>query len=110
MLRQGVCRRSPQAADAVDPEDAAFQQAHRAQGHLGEPELLAEIEYRAKSAEGKVRHPFFKGLREACEIRTNRSDTLNTPRSSPIMTRRTGTKPKDDAEPFDGGICPCPTI
>jgi bifunctional non-homologous end joining protein LigD len=29
-----------------------------------EPELNAEIEYRAKSAEGKVRHPFFKGLRE----------------------------------------------
>jgi bifunctional non-homologous end joining protein LigD len=29
-----------------------------------EPSLLAEIEYRAKSAEGKVRHPFFKGLRE----------------------------------------------
>jgi bifunctional non-homologous end joining protein LigD len=29
-----------------------------------EPELRAEIEYRAKSAEGKVRHPFFKGLRE----------------------------------------------
>jgi bifunctional non-homologous end joining protein LigD len=29
-----------------------------------QPELLAEIEYRAKSAEGKVRHPFFKGLRE----------------------------------------------
>src|ERR1700683_5851867 len=29
-----------------------------------EPELLADIEYRAKSAEGKVRHPFFKGLRE----------------------------------------------
>jgi ATP-dependent DNA ligase len=26
--------------------------------------LLAEIEYRAKSAEGKVRHPIFKGLRE----------------------------------------------
>jgi bifunctional non-homologous end joining protein LigD len=26
--------------------------------------LLAEIEYRAKSAEGKLRHPFFKGLRE----------------------------------------------
>jgi bifunctional non-homologous end joining protein LigD len=36
-------------------------------GHRGiwvEPELLAEIEYRAKSAEGKVRHPVFKGLRE----------------------------------------------
>jgi bifunctional non-homologous end joining protein LigD len=29
-----------------------------------EPKLLAEIEYRAKSAEGKVRHPFFKGVRE----------------------------------------------
>lgn len=26
--------------------------------------LLAEIEHRAKSAEGKFRHPFFKGLRE----------------------------------------------
>jgi ATP-dependent DNA ligase len=36
-------------------------------GHKGiwvEPKLLAEIEYRAKSAEGKVRHPFFRGLRE----------------------------------------------
>jgi bifunctional non-homologous end joining protein LigD len=29
-----------------------------------EPSLLAEIEYRAKSAEGKVRHPVYKGLRE----------------------------------------------
>lgn len=29
-----------------------------------EPKLPAEIEYRAKSAEGKVRHPFFKGLRD----------------------------------------------
>ncbi|WP_407170363.1 non-homologous end-joining DNA ligase [Bradyrhizobium sp. ORS 111] len=29
-----------------------------------EPKLLAEIEYRAKSAEGKVRHPFFRGLRD----------------------------------------------
>jgi bifunctional non-homologous end joining protein LigD len=36
--------------------------AHR--GIWVEPELLAEIEYRAKSAEGKVRHPFFRGLRE----------------------------------------------
>lgn len=36
-------------------------------GHKGiwvEPKLSAEIEYRAKSAEGKVRHPFYKGLRE----------------------------------------------
>ena len=37
--------------------------AHR--GIWVEPKLLAEIEYRAKSAEGKVRHPFFKGLRQA---------------------------------------------
>jgi bifunctional non-homologous end joining protein LigD len=29
-----------------------------------EPQLLAEIEYRAKSAGGKVRHPFFKGFRD----------------------------------------------
>ena len=29
-----------------------------------EPELLTEVEDRAKSAEAKVRHPFFKGLRE----------------------------------------------
>lgn len=29
-----------------------------------EPELLAEIEYRAKSAEGKVRHPVYRGIRE----------------------------------------------
>jgi hypothetical protein len=36
--------------------------AHR--GIWVEPSLRAEIEYRAKSAEGKVRHPFFKGVRE----------------------------------------------
>jgi bifunctional non-homologous end joining protein LigD len=36
--------------------------AHR--GIWVEPKLLAEVEYRAKSAEGRVRHPFFKGLRE----------------------------------------------
>jgi len=36
--------------------------AHR--GIWVEPSLLAEIEYRAKSAKGNVRHPFFKGIRE----------------------------------------------
>ena len=36
--------------------------AHR--GIWVEPSLLAEIEYRAKSAAGKVRDPFFKGIRE----------------------------------------------
>jgi bifunctional non-homologous end joining protein LigD len=39
--------------------------AHR--GIWVEPQLLAEIEYRAKSAAGKVRHPFFKGLRKICD-------------------------------------------
>ena len=34
-----------------------------------EPKLLAEIEdYRAKSAEGKVRHPFYRGLREHVQV------------------------------------------
>ncbi len=32
-----------------------------------EPEVLAEIEYRAKSAEGKVRHPFFEGMQRTVE-------------------------------------------
>jgi bifunctional non-homologous end joining protein LigD len=32
-----------------------------------EPKFLAEIEYRAKSAERKVREPFFAGLREMCD-------------------------------------------
>ncbi|HTF01151.1 MAG TPA: DNA ligase [Bradyrhizobium sp.] len=36
--------------------------AHR--GIWVEPSLLAEIEYRAKAAEAKVRHPLFKGIRE----------------------------------------------
>lgn len=39
-------------------------QAFAHKGIWVEPKLLAEVEYRAKSAEGKVRHPFFKGLRE----------------------------------------------
>jgi bifunctional non-homologous end joining protein LigD len=38
-----------------------------------EPALLAEIEYRAKSARGKVRHPVFKGLREDLQKRGYRS-------------------------------------
>ncbi|WP_456656599.1 ATP dependent DNA ligase [Bradyrhizobium sp. JR3.5] len=43
---------------------AFFYNADRHKGIWVEPKLLAEIEYRAKSAEGKVRHPFIKGLRE----------------------------------------------
>jgi bifunctional non-homologous end joining protein LigD len=37
---------------------------HELRGIWVEPSLLAEIEYRATSAEGKLRHPFFKGIRE----------------------------------------------
>nr|WP_247438956.1 non-homologous end-joining DNA ligase [Bradyrhizobium sp. 139] len=32
-----------------------------------EPKLPAEIEYRAKSAEGKVRHPFFRACGRTCD-------------------------------------------
>jgi bifunctional non-homologous end joining protein LigD len=45
-----------------DTKERLARVAHK--GIWVEPTLLAEIEYRAKSAEGKVRHPFFKGLRE----------------------------------------------
>jgi bifunctional non-homologous end joining protein LigD len=33
-----------------------------------EPELMAEIEYRAKSTEGKLRRPFFRGIRESDDL------------------------------------------
>jgi hypothetical protein len=36
----------------------------RPSSEAGRPRALEQIEYRAKSAEGTVRHPFFKGLRE----------------------------------------------
>jgi bifunctional non-homologous end joining protein LigD len=42
----------------------AFKKRVAHKGIWVEPKLLAEIEYRSKSAEGKVRHPFFRGLRE----------------------------------------------
>jgi bifunctional non-homologous end joining protein LigD len=53
-----------QARLRPDPQDPAFAKkiAHRA--IWVEPSLNAEIEYRAKSAEGKLRHPFYKGIRE----------------------------------------------
>ena len=51
-------------SDAADPEDPAYTKRIAHKAIWVEPELMAEIEYRAKSAEGKVRHPFFKGLRE----------------------------------------------
>jgi bifunctional non-homologous end joining protein LigD len=63
-LQQGLGGGVAEEADAADQEDATLRQEDRRKGIWVEPELLAEIEYRAKSAEGKVRHPFFNGLRE----------------------------------------------
>jgi hypothetical protein len=42
-----------------------FPQTHR--GMWVEPTLLAEIEYRAKSAEGQVRDPVFRACAKICE-------------------------------------------
>jgi bifunctional non-homologous end joining protein LigD len=52
------------APQTADPQNPALRQEDRASRHSVEPNLLAEIEYRAKSAEGKPRHLFFKGLGE----------------------------------------------
>lgn len=50
-------------AEPIGVKTQAFAKRIAHKGILVEPKL-AEIEYRAKSAEGKVRHPFFRGLRE----------------------------------------------
>lgn len=49
---------------AADPQTQPYSKKIAPRGIWVEPELLVEIECRAKSAEGEVRHPFFKGLRE----------------------------------------------
>ena len=71
-LREALSGRGFDVEDTTDGKGApelirktqpyAKRIAHK--GIWVEPKLLAEIEYRAKSAEGKVRHPFFRGLRE----------------------------------------------
>ena len=43
----------------ADPQDQPHTKRIAHKGIWVEPELSAEIEYRAKSAEGKMRHPFF---------------------------------------------------
>lgn len=56
--------RPAEATEATDPQDAvAFAKRIAHKRIWVEPKLLAEIEYRAESSEGKVQHPFFKGLR-----------------------------------------------
>jgi bifunctional non-homologous end joining protein LigD len=70
---RAVCRSGLTRASAADLRERLTPLVRKTQpysrriAHKGiwvEPNLLAEIEYRAKSAEGKVRHPFFRGLRE----------------------------------------------
>ena len=46
------------------PNTQPYTKRNAHQGIWVELELLAEIEYRAKSAEGKVRYRLFKDLRE----------------------------------------------
>jgi bifunctional non-homologous end joining protein LigD len=65
--RFSVKKPSRSASGRLEPlvrKTQAFAKRIAHKGIWVEPKLLAEIEYRAKSAEGKVRHPFFKGLRE----------------------------------------------
>ena len=53
--------------ERLKPLDRKTQPYAKRIAHTGiwvEPKLLAEIEYRAKSADGKARRPFFKGLLE----------------------------------------------
>lgn len=53
-----------QAPDAVIRKTQPYTKKIAHKAIWVEPELPAEIEYRAKSNEGKVRHPFVKGLRK----------------------------------------------
>jgi bifunctional non-homologous end joining protein LigD len=48
----------------VQRTQAFSQKIKKPQAVWVKPSLLAEVEYRAKSAEGKLRHPSFKGIRE----------------------------------------------
>jgi ATP-dependent DNA ligase len=66
--REGIstiaCSRAAPAPDAVIRKSQPYAKRIAHEATWVEPELLPEIDYRAKSAEGKVRHPSFKGLRE----------------------------------------------
>jgi bifunctional non-homologous end joining protein LigD len=64
----------------------AKQIAHR--GIWFKPYFLAEVEYRAKSVAGKVRHPFFKGIREEWQGRV---------RSVVGVGRKAGRQPADNS-------------
>ena len=63
-VRQALSARAPQTVDATDPQNSTYSKRIAHKGIWVEPDLLAEVEYRSKSAEGKVRHPFYRGIRE----------------------------------------------
>src|SRR4051794_19676301 len=58
-LRHQVGCRSAQAPDAAHPQDTALHQANRPRGIWVEPQLLAEIEYRASLLKEKCGIPSF---------------------------------------------------
>jgi hypothetical protein len=60
-LRHRHGERPASSIEVADPQESAFHKADAHKSFWVEPGLLAEIEYRPKSTEGKVRHPFFKG-------------------------------------------------
>jgi bifunctional non-homologous end joining protein LigD len=62
--RLSMLEQPPLSRAAGPRKRSLLSQKDRYGGIWVEPSLLAEIEYRGKSAEGKVRHPFFKGIRE----------------------------------------------
>jgi hypothetical protein len=51
-------------AKTADQENPALQQAHYPSRDLGRAVIISGDRVPGKSAEGKVRHPFYKGLRE----------------------------------------------
>jgi bifunctional non-homologous end joining protein LigD len=51
-------------APLIQKSQAFSQKIKKANAVWVKPSLAAEVEYRAKSAEGKLRHPIFKGFRE----------------------------------------------
>jgi bifunctional non-homologous end joining protein LigD len=63
----------PERLEPLVRKTQAFAKRVAHKGIWVEPKLLAEIEYRAKSAEGKVRHPFFRAFPRTCRSSRNRS-------------------------------------
>jgi hypothetical protein len=59
-----IDRRAAGAAKIADRQDPALCEKDRASRRLGRTLIAGGNQYRAKSAAGKVRHPFFKGIRE----------------------------------------------